>query len=178
MKNTLFLFLIIPALFFSCDKINEVNTIEFDTTLSMRIPVDVFAPSAQLAKSATAEYSFSKTQTTKLSEIDEISDYLNKLKTIDINDLELVFNNLEEGQEIHSINISITDAGSLVTLTNISNAMNVQNPEIDDEVLLQAASILSNTKEIEVTVSGTTNTAPMDFVVNMDFDCHIEAEAI
>ena len=178
MKNTILLLLILPALFFSCEKIDEANTIEFDTTLSMDVPVAVASPTAQLVKSAKAEYSFSQTQVTRLSEIDQISEYLNKLKSIDINDLEIVFDNLDEGEVIHSINISITGAGSMVTLTNISIATNTQNPEIDSAVLLQAASILNATKEIEVTVSGTTNTAPMDFMVKMDFDCHIEAEVI
>lgn len=178
MKNTILLLLILTVLFFSCDKIDEVNTIEFDTTLSMDVPVAVASPSAQLFKSAEAEYSFSQTQVTRLSEIGQISEYLNKLKSIDINDLEIIFDNLGEGEVINSINISITGAGSLVTLTNISNATSAQSPEIDSAVLLQAASILNTTKEIEVTVSGTTNTAPMDFLVQMDFDCHIEAEAI
>ncbi|WP_319272956.1 hypothetical protein [uncultured Draconibacterium sp.] len=178
MKNTLLLLLIIPALLFSCDKVDELNTIEFDTTLSMDIPVAVVEPTAQIAKSGQAEFTFSQTQTTRLSDIDEISDYLNKLKSIAINDMEIAFSNLGEGEEIISIEISVTGAGTIVTLNNISATNNVQNPDIDNAVLMQAATILNATKEIELTVSGTTNTAPMGFIVNMDFDCHIEAEAI
>lgn len=178
MKNTFLLLLIIPALLFSCDKIDEINTIDFDTTLSTAIPVAVVETSAMSAKSAETEYSFSQSQTTKLSDINEISDYLNKLKSIDINDLEIVFSNLGEGEVISTIDISVTGAGMLVSLTNISLTNNTQNPDVNSAVLLQAASILSSTKEIEITVSGTTNTAPMAFVVNMNFDCHIEAEAI
>lgn len=178
MKNTILFLLIIPAFLFSCDKIDEINTIEFDTTLSMDVPVVVVDPSAQLQKSAQEEFAFAVTQTTRLSDISEISDYLNKLKSIDINDLELVISNLGEGEEINSIEVSVTGAGTLVTLTNISATNNVQNPDIDNAVLVQAATILNSTKEVELTVSGTTNTAPMDFIVNMDFDCHIEAEAI
>ncbi len=59
MKNTLLLLLIIPALLFSCDKVDELNTIEFDTTLSMDIPVAVVEPTAQIAKSGQAEFTFS-----------------------------------------------------------------------------------------------------------------------
>ncbi|QIA07315.1 hypothetical protein [Draconibacterium halophilum] len=178
MKNTFLLLLIIPALLFSCDKVDEIKTIEFDTTLSVAIPVTVVEPTAQLSKSAEAEFSFSQSQTIRLSDIDEISNYLDKLKAIEINGMEIAFSNLGEGEEINSIDISVTGAGTLVTLTNISANNTVQNPDVDNAVLMQAATILNATKEVELTVSGTTNTAPMNFIVNMDFDCHIEAEAI
>lgn len=178
MKNTFLLLLIIPALLFSCDKIEEINTVEFDTTLSMDIPVAVVEPTAQIAKSAEAEFTFSQTHTTRLSEIDEISDYLNKLKSIAINDMEIAVSNLGEGEVINSMEISVTGAGTLVTVTNISATSGVQNPDIDNAALTQAATILNATKEVEVTVSGSTNAAPMSFIVNTDFECHIEAEAI
>ncbi len=178
MKNTFLLLLLVSTLLFSCDKIDEINTIEFDTTLSMDIPVAVVGTTALLNKSAQAEFSFSQSQTTRLSDIEEVSDYLNKLKSIAINDVEIAISNLGADEVINTIDISVTGAGTLVTLTDISAANNVQSPDIDSAVLMQAVSILNSTKEIEVTVSGTTNTAPMSFIVNMDFDCHIEAEAI
>ncbi|MDX8340802.1 hypothetical protein SLH46_16515 [Draconibacterium sp. IB214405] len=178
MKNTFLLLLIFSALLFSCDKIDEANTFEFDTTVSMDIPVAVIETSAQAQKSALADYAFSVTQTNSLSEIEEIADYLDKLKSIDINDLEIVISNLGEGELVKSIEISVDGVGVLVTLTDISMENTTFTPEIDDSKLIQAASILSSTKAITITVAGVTNTAPMDFMVNMDFDCHIEAKAL
>ncbi|WP_347840069.1 hypothetical protein [uncultured Draconibacterium sp.] len=178
MKNIYFVFLVFALSLFSCDKIEDANTIEFDTTLSMNIPVAVVETTASLQKSATADFAFSETQTTKLSDISEIADYLNKLKSIDINELELVIGNLGEGELVKTLDVSVDNVGILVSLTDISRENNTFKPSVDNAKLIQAASILNSTKEITITVSGTTNAAPVDFVVNMDFDCHIEAKAI
>jgi len=178
MKNIYFVLLVFALSLFSCDKIEDANTIEFDTTLSMNIPVAVVETNASIQKSASADFAFSETQTTKLSDISEIADYLNKLKSIDINELELVIGNLGEGELVKTLDVSVDNVGILVSLTDISRENNTFKPSVDNAKLIQAASILNSTKEITITVSGTTNTAPVDFVVNMDFDCHIEAKAI
>uniref|UniRef100_UPI0032175DAA hypothetical protein n=1 Tax=uncultured Draconibacterium sp. TaxID=1573823 RepID=UPI0032175DAA len=178
MKRIPFLLFILVFIIFSCDKIEDANTIDFDTSISIDIPVAVLNPAALTTKSATADYSFSASQTMKLSEIGEIGDYLNKLKSIDIENPEVTFSNLAEGEEIKTIEISVTGVGVLATFSNITNANATHTPSIDNALLTQVATILYATKEVTVTVAGTTNTAPMDFTINMDFDVHIEAEVL
>lgn len=178
MKRISLLLFFIPALLFSCDKVEEANTVEFDTTLSLDIPVAVIEPVAKVEKSAEADFQFDQSATTSLSDISEISAYLSKLKSIDINDIEIVFTGLGSGEEIKSIDISVTGVGVLATITNVTSANTTHSPSVDNAKLKQAATILNSTKALTVTVSGTTSTAPMDFTVNMDFDCHIEAKAL
>ncbi len=178
MKRFTLLLFTIPSLFFSCDKIDDANTVEFDRTLSVEIPVDIAPPAAIAGKSAAADFNFSQSQTISLGEIEDITEYLNKIKTIEINNLEISFDGFEEGEEITTIDISVTGVGLLATLNNITSVNNSYSPEIDSAKLTQVATIFSSTKAITISVSGSTNTAPMDFDVNMDFDCHIEAEAL
>lgn len=178
MKRISLLLFIIPALMFSCDKVEDANTIDFDATLSLDIPVAVAEPVAMLEKSTQADFEFEESATTSLADIDDISDYLSKIKSIDIEELEIVFTNLGSSEEINEIDISVVGVGVLATITGITSSNNIHKPTIDQAKLTQAAVILNNTKAITVTVSGATNDAPMDFTVNMDFDCHIEAKAL
>ena len=178
MKRISLLLFIIPAFLFSCDEVEEANTIEFDTTLSLDIPVAVVAPTAMLEKSTQEDFMFEQSATSSLSEMENIQDYLSKVKTIEINDIEIVINNLGAGEEIKKIDISVEGIGVLATIMNVSATNNVHSPSVDNAKLTQAATILNSTKAITVMVSGTTNSAPMDFTVNMDFDCHIEANAL
>ena len=179
MKKLLLLLFIAPALLFSCDKIDEANTVDFDTTVSMEIPVSVAAPTAIVQKSAEADHPFSESKTYSLSSNADIKDYLNKLQSIDIEDFAIMFTGLGEGEVINKLDISVPDVGILVTFTNVSNADTSPTPSaIFYPIIQQAGNKLNATKSLTIMVSGTTNTAPMDFSVNMDFDLHVEAKAL
>ncbi len=178
MKRISFLLVVASLFLLSCDKIEEANTVDFDTTLSMDIPVSVESPVAMIEKSTAEDFPFSESKTYSLSENEDINDYLSKIKSIDISDFAIVFSGLGEGEEIKMVDISVTGAGILASFQNVTNATTSPTPTINSANVAQAATILNSTKAIEVIVSGTTNTAPMDFTVNMDFDVHVEANAI
>lgn len=176
MKKLLLLLLIAPAVFFSCDKIEEANTITFDETISLDIPVTVAAPAAIVVKS-TAEHTFTATETASLSDIPEISDYLSKIKSIEATNLDIVFGNLASDEEIKKIDIFVSGVSqAIVTLENITSSNNTYT--IEKAKLVAAGTLLNSTKSVSITVSGTTSKAPMDFTVNMDFDVHVEAKAL
>lgn len=176
-KFTLLLF-IIPALLFSCDKIEEANTIEIDTTLSMDIPVSVESPTAMVLKSAAVNHTFSESKTYSLGDNDDISDYLSKIQDININDFVIVFSGLGEGEVLNTVEISVTGAGVLASFQNVTNTNPSPTPTLNAANIAAAASLLNNTKQIVVVVSGNANTAPMDFTVNMDFDVTVEAKVL
>jgi len=178
MKRITLLLFLVPALLFSCSLFEDANTIDLYPTLSVDIPVAVSNMGAMLEKSTQADFQFSQSATASLAEVSEVSDYLNKIKSIDINNLKIIFTNLGPNEEIKSIDISVTGVGILATITNVSSANHTHTPTVDSAKLMQAANILNSTKAITVTVSGATNAAPMNFTVNMHFDCHIEAEAL
>lgn len=175
MKRIYFLFLIIPAFIFSCDKIEDATTKDFNATLSMDIPVTVVAPAAINLKSTVADHSFSQSGTASLKDIDEVSDYLKYLESIDINNLKVVFSGLQAGQEVKTISISVTSVGVIATITNISSSNASHTPAINAAKLVEVASKLKSSKEIDVTVSGITNEAPMAFNVNIDWSLKVTA---
>ena len=176
MKKFIFL-LIIPAFLISCEKLKEATMVEFDTNLTLDIPVAVVDPQANALKSAT-DFDFSKSGTASLLDNPEVEESVNYIESLDIENLELAFTNLEAGKVIKTVSVSITGVGVLATLTDVSSTNNIHNPTVDAAKLSQASAMLKNSKQLTVTVSGTTNEAPMSFTVNMDFDMHIEASPI
>ena len=62
----------------SCDKIDDANTVDFDTSISMEIPISVIDPTA-IALKSIADYSFSESNTASLLQNYEIADYLDKM---------------------------------------------------------------------------------------------------
>jgi hypothetical protein len=176
-RFTLSLF-VLSLFLFSCDKIEQANTIDFDTSLSIDIPVAVVAPTAMIQKSTEAEYEFVQSKTARLSDISEINDYLDKIKSIDLNNIVVNFSKLQAGQEINSIEISVIGVGVLASFQSVTQINATHTPTIDQAKLAQVATILNSTKELTVKVEGTTNEAPMDFTVGLDFDLHVEAQVL
>ena len=161
----------------SCDKIDDANTIDFDTSISMEVPFSVNEPTALTLKSI-ADYSFSESATASLTENYEIVDYLDNIKSIEVTDLEVIFYGLEPGTEIITVSLSIQGVGTIATITNVTSSNAIHSPSVDNSKLLQIASQLNNNWMITATVSGSTDTAPMWFSINMEYDLHVEAEAL
>lgn len=178
MKKFTILLFVFSALLFSCDKIEEANTVDFNTSMSVDIPVLVTQPAAVATKSAGEDYNFSASGTYSLSENDDVSEYLNKIKSISITGLNIMFKGIAEGEEIISIDVEVEGVGVLFSLSNVTSTSSIQSPTVDNEKLTAAANKLSSTKSITIKVSGTTNTAPMDFTVEVDFDLYVEAKVI
>ena len=163
---------------FSCEKIKDASTVDFDTTMSLNIPVNVSVPTASLEKSAKTSYSFSESLTESLEDNADINEYLDMLKSIDITKLEIIFSGLQDSQTIESITISVDGVGTVVAITNVTVSNLTQTPDISSTLLNQIAAKLYSDKQITITVSGTTNEAPMSFNVKTNLDLHIEASPL
>lgn len=170
MKQSLLLFIFVVFLF-SCDKIKDANTIDFDTSVTMEVPISVLEKS-------TADFTFSETGYASLYDEPDIYDHLDKIKSIDVENLHVVFYGLDAMTEISTITLSVQGVGEVVTLTNVTSTNAVHNPNISSSVLKKIADQLESTYQITATLSGSSTTAPVWFTVNMEYDVHIEAEAI
>ncbi len=177
MKKIYFLFVVIPVLMFSCSLIEDANTIDFSTSVTVEVPISVLEPIAANVKSV-ASYSFSETAVLSLSSEPDLVDYLNKIKSIEIEDLDITFYGLASEQEIESITLSVTGVGDIATISNVTSSNPVQSPVVDDSKLEQVAAKLKSNKSITLTLYGTTNSAPMSFSVEMVYDLYVEAEAL
>lgn len=177
MRKLLFLFISIPVFFISCDKIKEATTEDFYTTLKIEIPVEV-ADTASTAKSTTAGYSFTVTQTESLENNDKVKDYLDLLKSIEVTDVDFEFRGLAGDQVIGAINLSIENVGVIASFENVSASNMTFHPEINSSVLIQIANELYFSKKITMTATGISNAAPMYFTIDSSLDLHIEASPL
>lgn len=178
MKKFSLLLFILPLLLFSCDKVKEATTKDINTTMSMGIPVVVMAPTAIVEKSATEDITFSQSQTASLGDINEIKNYIENVESVGINDVEVVFTNLEVGDEIKTINVSVEGIGIIATINNVTSTNNKHTPSIDEAKLIALEAKLATGEDLIITVAGTVNKTPMNFIVNLGFDLHIEASIL
>lgn len=128
-----------------------------------------------LEKATVTEYSFTTSETTSLDENPQIAQYRSKLKSINIDNLKIDFTHLQAGEEIKTISFSVSSVGVIATLNNITSSNAKHTPSIESAKLKQVADQLNNSKQITITLKGTSNKAPMNFITNMDFDLKIKA---
>lgn len=176
-KFTVLLFFFL-AILFSCDKIDDANTVDFDTSMSVNIPVLVTQPAGIATKSTEESYPFSASGTYSLSSNADISTYLEKIETISITSLRIMFSGISNDEVIERIDVEVEGVGILFTLNDVSASSLNQSPDVDNVKLTEAAHKLRSSKAITIKVSGSTNTAPMDFSVKVDFDLYVEAKVI
>ncbi|MCE4565605.1 hypothetical protein INQ51_14895 [Maribellus sp. CM-23] len=174
MKRIFSLSLILYTLvvFSSCNT-TEVST----TTLSVKVPVEVTDTTSTATKSEQAGYSFSQSLTESLEEDENVNEFLGDLKSLKVEDFYVKFSGLQSSQSIDSIDISIEGIGVIATLENIASSNPPQQPEINSSILVLIGNILRSEQELTVLVSGTTNSAPMNFVVETYFVLKIETNS-
>ena len=163
----------------SCEKSTE----DIQTTLSVKIPVSVEeADSVTTTKSALIYYSFSDSLVESLEDNDILISYLDQLKRIEVNKVNIEIIGLQGNQTIENVEVKIEGiAQTIATINDISpNTPDKLNyfPEINSSVLVQIANLLYATQQLKVIVSGTTNDAPMDFSVNTYFNLNVEASPL
>ena len=165
--------------FSSCEKSTE----NIQTTLSVKIPVSVEeADSVTTTKSALVYYSFSDSLIESLEDNDILVSYIDLLKRIEVNKVNIEIIGLQGNQTIEDVEVKIE--GIAETIAKINNIrpgtpdkLNYI-PEINASVLVQIANLLYATQQLKVIVSGTTNNAPMDFSVNTYFNLNVEASPL
>ncbi len=106
-----------------------------------------------------------------------LTDYLSKIKDINLNSLLVTVSGLTGNQTINSISLDVAGVGNIFTQTNITMTNNSFTPVIPAGKLEQAGTKLNNDKKITLTVSGTTSEA-MTFTVSLSFDSEVIATVL
>ncbi len=174
MKRIFSLSLILYSLivFSSCNT-TEVST----TTLSVKVPVEVADTTSTATKSEAVSYAFSQSLTESLEEDENLKEFIDNLKSLRVEDFYVKFSGIQSNQSIDSIDISIEGIGAIATFENIASSNPPQQPEINSSILVLIGNILKSEQELTVLVSGTTNSAPMNFVVETYFVLKIETSS-
>jgi len=173
MKRIYFSLFIISVFLFSC---KDDDTIEIRTSLPITVSVNVTEPTDQEA--GQSEYSFETSQTYSLSNNDDVKEYLDNLKHISTKGYSGEITGLEDGEMINHIQISVADGSKLIVRENITNVdPGTQLPNNTGAYGIIGEELQSE-KQITVTVTGTTNKAPMDFDVIVTLQIEVVAEEI
>lgn len=161
MKN-LKLLLIALLLFSSCDKINELMTLSLTTTIESEFTINpndfAIIPSDFLAVETKASaFNYDLNHEIKISDNEILNPYLNHIKELNITSVEITFNDLDEGDIIDFISLVVKDAGSLLSLTNITKENNYFKITPDQTVINAISKQLLNDKKIVLNIAGGTN---------------------
>jgi len=156
-KNFIIITLVSIALMLSgCEKLKDLMTLTINTKFEAEFPINL---SEYLVKSGDSPsqnnlVDFDVTETIKIEENFDIEPYIKKIKEINLKKIEVTVTGLKEGEIVNSISLHVKDIGHIVTLNNITPDNNVFTLNVPQSTLDEAASILLNTKEITITVSG------------------------
>lgn len=174
MKQIYILLLIVPFFLFSCDK--DDDTVDVLTNLETTIPVHVVQPSEATQKSGLSEYVFSATKTYYLKDNADVVNYLDDLETVVLKYFTFEITGLEDDEIINSLEVSVDGGDLLVARENITNAGYGTELPHNVGVYGTVGDVLQSEQQITITVSGTTNMAPMDFDVKLMLQVDVEAK--
>lgn len=176
MKKTI-QFLTILAIVFSFTSCDELTDVDFDTTMTERIDVNIANTEGEAA-------AFTANSTMRLSDgSGDIDDYINYIKEVEVKKLTYKIINFS-GDENGEITVNFKVNGNLLKEHAATNAKSVADSgeifEITDiQELTSIATALENSQQIQVSYAGeaTTNDV-MNFKVEVTLEAAITADPI
>lgn len=173
MKQICILLFIIPLFFFSCnDDDDEIIKTELPCTFSLSVDESsVVNPEA-----AQLEYSFSATETYSLSENEDLKDYLDRINNISALNFEFGIAGLEDGENINKVEITAKGSDALLTIGSPTISETGESWPVGGYIGYGEDVFSDN--QITLTVNGTTNSAPMDFDLNILLQLEATAEEL
>ena len=176
MKNKLLFLTAAILTLFSCSAIKEAITVPVNTSLSVDVPVSVnVTKSAGLTNKAVTFYSFTAEKVLQVADNVDVKSYINKLKSVDLKGVTVTIVTLNGTEEVLTLDVSVSGiSGPIFSKTNITATNN--NPfspviaaTVQSQINLVAAKILAD-RQLTITVSGTTNAAPLSLTAKLAFD--------
>jgi len=180
MKYRLLCFSVFLVAIGGCSKIKDAGTINVSTHLQTEIPVVVTTvgmKSFDMISVGNYSIIFNKTQDLTLANNVDISPYLDKVKSINLNSVIVTITGLTTGQTINTVSLDVAGVGNVFTQSNITMANNSFTPTISSALLDQIASKLTADRKISITVSGNTS-GPMTFTVGLNIDSTVIVYAL
>ncbi len=174
MKTKLTLLLAAILLLPGCDWLKKQIDLTIPTDLTLDIPVTVVGTKSLDLTAEIAALNFSQSKDLDLADNNDIANYVDQIKAVELKSVVITVNGLLSGQTITTMSLDVTGVGTLCTQTNITSSSNSFTPAVDQSKLDQAAKKLESDKKITCTVSGTVS-GPMVFAVHLSFDASIVA---
>jgi hypothetical protein len=176
MKKTLLFSAIAMLLLFSCEAIKEAITVPVNTTLTVNVPFSVtVTKSANTSDKAGTIYNFSASRVLDVGENGDMKAYINKIKSVDLKGVAITIATLTGSEEVLTLDVSVSGVpGSLFSKNNITATQNNPfipeiTPAIQSQLDIVETKVI-NERKITITVSGTTNAAPLNLNAQLAFD--------
>lgn len=158
------------SLLFMLNACEDSLTIGIDTNFKMNMNIDV----TDGAKAKANTFPFSETQILNIEDDEEVANEIERMKDIDVTEIECEVTGIPSGQSIPSLKIYIEEVDLTVTLTDITEDYTLTLP-VSDELLDTLGNYLYENHKTTVTVSGESTYAPMVLGVKLNFKSKIAA---
>lgn len=162
---------------FSCSAIKDAITVPVNTSLQVDIPISVsVTKSGQLTdKAGTTTYSFSAEKVLQVSENMDMTSYINKIKSVDLKAVSIAIGGLKGSEEVLTLDVAVSGiSGPIFSQSNITATNN--NPfspsvtgALQTQLDLLEPKVVADRK-LTITISGTTNAAPLTLTAKLSFD--------
>jgi len=176
MKKSLLFSGIALLLLFSCEAIKEAITVPVNTNLTVNVPFSVnVTKSAGTDNKAATTYNFSASKVLEVGDNVDMKAYINKLKSVDLKGITVTIATLNGTEEVLTLDVAVSGvSGSLFSKTNITATGNnpfspVITQAMQSQLDLVETKVIAERK-ITITVSGTTNAAPLSLNAQLAFD--------
>jgi len=164
-KNVLFLMMAATFMLFqSCDDLLDVN---FDAEFSTNMNIDVEETKSDV-------YAFSESRTLSITDDDEVEEYIDKIKDLEITEIECTLTGIPAGESLPTLSVRVDELNMQIDMTNITENSTFVLP-VNDALLNSLASYLEDNHQSTITVFGTSTYAPMVLGVNLTFKSEVTA---
>jgi|GEM_PF-1182799 len=176
MKKTHLLFGLLLLTLASCSAIKDAITVPVTTSLQVDVPISVVVTkSANLNDKAGTIYNFTATKVLQVADNVDMTSYINKIKSVDLRGVSVTIATLTGTDQVLTLDLSVSGiTGTLFSVTNIGATLNNPfTPTITTDVQAQLnqveAKIVSD-RALTITITGTTNNAPLSLTAKLAFD--------
>jgi hypothetical protein len=176
MRKHLIVLGIALLMLFSCEAIKESITVPVNTSLTVNVPFTVsVTKNAGLSGKAATTYNFSASRVLEVGENVDMKAYINKIKSVDLKGVTVTIATLTGTEEVLTLDVAVSGVtGPVFSKNNITaTGNNPFSPVITQAIQSQLDLVESkviNERKITITVSGTTNAAPLVLNAQLAFD--------
>ncbi len=160
----------LALIFTSCDAIKELADIKLkNQKISKDVEITVNAP--QLSNGAgiiAAATPFTKTSTVKISESEELEEYLSKIKEITLNKITCKVHGVQSG-DVQSLKLTVSPLNIVKTINPVVIDQEIEVPFTDSEFKTVAKQLL-DLNELEFKLEGVVNKTPITFYILVTVD--------
>lgn len=163
----LFILLTSISLIYSLTSCEDGLTFDFSADFPLNINIDI-------QESKGDSYPFSESKTLNIEDDEEVMEYIDNIKDIDIVEIECTLTGIPRGETISELNIFIEQIGLTIPLVDLTENSTFILP-VSPEMLDAFSSYLYNNHQTTVNVTGISSYAPMTLGVKLLIKSNITA---